>query len=63
MAETTKQRLHAEIAAYAEANAGTEVDLDEALEQAGLETLQANEELDFSPAVPRSKPRPGILRV
>lgn len=50
MAETIKQRLHEEIAAYAEANAGTEVDLDEDLEQAGLEALREDKEGDFSPA-------------
>jgi hypothetical protein len=50
MAETTKQRLHKEIAAYAEANAGTDVDLDEDLEQAGLEALQEEEKVDSSPA-------------
>lgn len=38
-----KQRLHEEIAAFAAANAGTELDLDEALEQAGLEALKAGE--------------------
>jgi hypothetical protein len=38
-----KQRLHEEIATYAAANAGTNIDLDEDLEQAGLEALDAGE--------------------
>ena len=38
-----KQRLYEEIAAYATASAGTDVDLDEDLEQAGLEALEAGE--------------------
>jgi plasmid stability protein len=34
-----RQRLHSEIAAYAKAQAGTEFDLDEQLEEASLEVL------------------------
>ncbi|HKI05674.1 MAG TPA: hypothetical protein VKK31_27080 [Thermoanaerobaculia bacterium] len=36
-----KQRLHAEIAAFASKQGGSNLDLDEALEQAGIEALQA----------------------
>ncbi|HKV08777.1 MAG TPA: hypothetical protein VJ725_11600 [Thermoanaerobaculia bacterium] len=38
-----KQRLHEEIAAFAATNAGTDLDLDEDLEQAGLEALETGE--------------------
>lgn len=41
LAERRKQRLHAEIAAFASEHGGSDLDLDEGLEQAGLETLQA----------------------
>ena len=36
-----KQRLHAEIAAFASKHGGSALDLDEALERAGIESLQA----------------------
>jgi hypothetical protein len=35
-----KQRLHEEVVAFARAAAGTELDLDQDLEQAGLEALE-----------------------
>lgn len=35
-----RQRLHEEIAAFAEAHAGTELDLDEDLERAGIEAIR-----------------------
>jgi hypothetical protein len=35
-----KQRLHEEIAAWASEHAGTELDLDQDLERAGLELLE-----------------------
>lgn len=35
-----RQRLHEEIAAFAEAHAGTELDLDEDLERAGIESIR-----------------------
>lgn len=38
-----RQRIHREIAAYAAAHAGTGIDLDADLEQAGFETLEAGE--------------------
>ncbi|HYU35857.1 MAG TPA: hypothetical protein VEW48_27180 [Thermoanaerobaculia bacterium] len=34
-----RQRLHEEIAAFAEAHAGTDLDLDEDLERAGIEAI------------------------
>jgi hypothetical protein len=40
LADRRKQRLHEEIAAFAAAEAGTELDLDEELEQAGLEAVR-----------------------
>jgi len=40
LAQRKKQRLHEEIAAFAQDQAGTAFDLDEELEQAGLEALQ-----------------------
>jgi hypothetical protein len=36
-----KQRLHAEIFAFANKHGGSNLDLDEELEQAGVEALQA----------------------
>jgi hypothetical protein len=41
LAERRKQRLHAEIATFASEHGGSDLDLDEDLEQAGLEALQA----------------------
>jgi hypothetical protein len=41
LAQRRKQRLHEEIAAFARSQAGTELDLDEDLEQAGLEAIRA----------------------
>lgn len=41
LAERRRERLAAEIRAYAEAEGGTEQDLDPALEAAGLEALTA----------------------
>jgi hypothetical protein len=41
LAQRRKQRLHEEIAAFARDQAGTELDLDEELEQAGLEAILA----------------------
>jgi len=41
LAQRRKQRLHEEIAAFARAQAGTELDLDEELEQAGIDSLLA----------------------
>jgi hypothetical protein len=38
-----KKRLHDEIAHYAQAHAGTDLDLDEMLESAGLAALQSEE--------------------
>lgn len=35
-----RQRLHAEIAAFASEHAGSDIDLDEGLEQAALESLR-----------------------
>ena len=35
-----RQRLHEEIAAFAEAHAGTELDLDEDLERASIESIR-----------------------
>jgi hypothetical protein len=39
LAQRRRQRLHEEIAAWATEHAGTGIDLDEDLEQAGLEVL------------------------
>jgi hypothetical protein len=41
LTQRRKQRLHEEIAAFARDHAGTELDLDEELEQAGLEAILA----------------------
>jgi plasmid stability protein len=41
LAQRKKQRLHEEIAAFTRAEAGTDLDLDEELEQAGIESLLA----------------------
>lgn len=41
LAQKKKQRLHEEIAAFAKAAAGTDLDLDEELEQAGIDSLLA----------------------
>jgi plasmid stability protein len=41
LAQRKRQRLHEEIAAFARAEAGTELDLDEDLEQAGIDSLLA----------------------
>jgi predicted transcriptional regulator len=41
LAQRRKQRLHNEISAFAGAEAGTDLDLDEGLEQAGLEAIEA----------------------
>lgn len=38
-----KRRLHEEIASFAAAHAGTSLDLDEDLEQAGIDSIQAEE--------------------
>lgn len=43
LAERQRQRRHRQIAAFAAAQAGTPVDLDAALEQAGLEALTGEE--------------------
>jgi predicted transcriptional regulator len=40
LVQKKRQRLHEEIAAFAEAHAGTELDLDEDLERAGIEALR-----------------------
>ena len=56
-----RQRLHEEIAAFAEIHAGTDLDLDEDLEQAGLEAIRIDAEelmqLEASIA-PRGERRP-----
>ena len=39
LAQRRKQRLHEEIAAFARDHAGTDLDLDEDLEQAGIEVI------------------------
>jgi hypothetical protein len=41
LAQRRKQRLHEEIAAFARNQAGTELDLDEELEQAGIDAILA----------------------
>jgi hypothetical protein len=41
LAQRKKQRLYEEIAAFAKAAAGTDLDLDEELEQAGIASLMA----------------------
>lgn len=41
LGQRRKQRLHEEISAFARAEAGTDLDLDEELEQAGLEAIRA----------------------
>jgi plasmid stability protein len=41
LAQRKKQRLYEEIAAFAKAEAGTDLDLDEELEQAGIASLMA----------------------
>ncbi len=40
LSQRRKQRLHAEIAAFASEHAGTELDLDEDFERAGIEALR-----------------------
>lgn len=40
LSQRRKQRLHAEIAAFASEHAGTELDLDEDFERAGTEVLR-----------------------
>jgi hypothetical protein len=40
LGQRKRQRLHEEIAAFAEAHAGTELDLDEDLERAGIEAIR-----------------------
>jgi plasmid stability protein len=40
LAQRRKWRLHQEIAAWASAHAGTDLDLDHDLEQAGIEALE-----------------------
>jgi len=39
LVQRKRQRLHEEIAAFAEAHAGTDLDLDEDLERAGIEAI------------------------
>jgi hypothetical protein len=39
LVQRRRQRLHEEIAAFAEAHAGTDLDLDEDLERAGIEAI------------------------
>lgn len=39
LVQRRRQRLHEEIAAFAEAHAGTDLDLDEDLERAGIEVI------------------------
>jgi len=39
LAQRKRQRLHAEIAAFAAEHGGSDLDLDEALERAGIETI------------------------
>lgn len=41
--ERKKKRLHGEISQYAQAHAGTDLDLDGTLEDAGLAALQSEE--------------------
>jgi predicted DNA-binding protein len=41
LAERRKQRLHAQIAAFASEYGGSDLDLDEELERAGIEALHA----------------------
>jgi hypothetical protein len=41
LGQRRKQRLHEEIAAFAQAQAGTDLDLDEELEQSGIEAILA----------------------
>lgn len=40
LVQRRRQRLHEELAAFAAAHGGTELDLDEELEQAGLEAIE-----------------------
>lgn len=40
LVQKRRERLHAEIAAFAEAHAGTALDLDEDLEKAGIEAIR-----------------------
>lgn len=40
LVQRKRQRLHAEIAAFAKAHAGTDLDLDEDLERAGIEAIR-----------------------
>lgn len=40
LVQRKRERLHAEIAAFAEAHAGTDLDLDEDLERAGIEAIR-----------------------
>jgi hypothetical protein len=41
LAHKRRQRLHAQIAAFASEHAGSDLDLDEDLERAGIEALKA----------------------
>lgn len=43
LAQRRRQRLHAQIAAFASAHAGSDLDLDEDLERAGIEALKASD--------------------
>lgn len=43
LVQRRKQRLHAEIAAFAAEQGGSDLDLDEDLEQAGIEAIQASD--------------------
>lgn len=40
LVQRKRQRVHEEIAAFAEAHAGTDLDLDEDLERAGIEAIR-----------------------
>lgn len=44
LTQRRKQRLHAEISAFASKHGGSNLDLDAELEQAGLEALQASDQ-------------------
>lgn len=48
LVQQKRRRLHAEIAEYASAQAGTAVDLDEELEEAGIELIETED-----PACPK----------
>ena len=42
LAQKRRERLHAQIVAFASQHAGSDLDLDEELERAGIEALQAD---------------------